>query len=204
MKLERLSDDELVARAKATAGSQPAIELIDELFRRHYARVARWCYRFTGDRELAADLAQEIFAKVYRSLGSFQGQSKFSTWLYSVARNECVNAAKAHTTWPGDAVGELLVALPDQDEADFSFAERVGSAELARKLLNEALDETEKAVFALHFGEDLPLQAITRLLGLKNISGAKAYIVSAKRKLSRTVQRWAAREQRAIGEARER
>ncbi len=99
----------------------------------------------------------------------------------------------------------MLVGLSDEDESDFSLAaERVSSAELARELLNEALDETEKAVFTLHFGEDLPLHAITRLLGLKNISGAKAYIVSAKRKLSRTIQRWTAREQRAIGQGRER
>lgn len=204
MKLERLSDEELVIRAKAAAGSPPALGLLDELFRRHYAQVARWCFRFTGDRESAADLAQEIFAKVYRSLGSFQGHSKFSTWLYSIARNECVNAVRARAVGPGDPGGEMLVALPEQDGGEFWVtAERVSCAELARELLNEALDDIEKKVFTLHFGEDLPLEAITRLLGLRNASGAKAFIVSARRKLSRSIQRWKAREQRAVG-ARER
>src|SRR6266852_4893513 len=138
MNLERLSDEELVARARAPAGSPPAVELIDELFRRHYGRVARWCFRFSGDRESAADLAQEIFVKVYRSLGSFHGHSKFSTWLYSIARNECLNAVRARAVGPGDSGGEMLVGLPEQDGGDFWVAaERVSCAELVRELLNE-------------------------------------------------------------------
>jgi RNA polymerase sigma-70 factor (ECF subfamily) len=204
MNLEGFSDEELVARARGAAGSPPAVEFIDELFRRHYGRVARWCFRFTGDRESAADLAQEIFAKVYRCLDSFQGQSKFSTWLHSVAKNECLNAVRLRPIWPGGAGGEMLDQGADQDESDFGFAaERLTWAHLARQLLNEALDETEKTVFALHFGEDLPLEAITRLLGLRNASGAKAYIVSARRKISRLIQRWKAQEQRTMGEGRE-
>ena len=51
-------------------------------------------------------------------------------------------------------------------------------------------DEITRAVMdTLHYGEELPLNTITRLLGLDNASGAKAYIVSAKRKLARLVQR---------------
>ena len=66
------------------------------------------------------------------------------------------------------------------------------NAAQVRKLLAETLDETEQAVFTLHYGEDVPLDAITRLLGLQNASGAKAHVVSAKRKLARAVQRWKA------------
>ena len=204
MEVGRLSDEELVALAQEAAGSPP-LACINELFRRHYARVARWCFRFTGDRESAADLAQDIFAKVYRSLGSFRGQSKFSTWLYSIARNECVNAVKALSISQAEAGDEMLLGLANPDESDFWFAaERMISAQLARELLNEALDETEKTVFTLHFGRNFSLAAITRLLGLRNASGAKAYVVSARRKLSRLIQRWQAREQRAVGEGRER
>src|SRR5215470_3242841 len=116
MDLKRFSDEELVAQARAVAGTPRAIELIEELFRRHYARVARWCSRFIGDRDSAADLAQEIFAKVYRALDTFQEHSKFSTWLYSVVRNECVNAVKARSLRPGDARGELLLELADQPD----------------------------------------------------------------------------------------
>jgi RNA polymerase sigma-70 factor (ECF subfamily) len=57
----------------------------------------RWCLRSTSDRETAADLAQGVFTKVYQNLSSFQSQSKFSTWLFSVARNHCLNVVQANT-----------------------------------------------------------------------------------------------------------
>ena len=63
-----------------------------------------------------------------------------------------------------------------------------------RALLDRELTDTEKRVFTLHYGDDVPLQTITRLLGLKNSSGAKAYLVSARRKLARALQRWRACE----------
>ena len=57
----------------------------------------------------------------------------------------------------------------------------------------DTLDPTERAVFVLHYGDDLSLDTVTRTLGLDNASGAKAYVVSAKRKLARAVKRIAAR-----------
>jgi RNA polymerase sigma-70 factor (ECF subfamily) len=199
MAFEQLQDEELVVRYRAAADVRDREQCINELFRRNYARVARWCLRFTADRESAADLAQEIFAKAYQNLTSFQGQSKFSTWLYAIARNHCLNAVRAKarqaTELKADVDEEFLSEIPDVAPTPYSAMESQSSAKLVRDLLSEALDETEKVVFTLHYGEDLPLDAITRLLGLENQSGAKAYIVSAKRKLARLVRQWKARGQ---------
>ncbi len=193
MDLEQFSVEELVAQARALAGSQEGDRLANELFRRHYSQVACWCLRSTGDRELAADLAQEIFVRAHQHLKSFQGQSKFSTWLYSIARNQCMNAIKARSIRAAEISDEDLVELPADD--GLLAAERESSGRLAHRLLDEALDETEKKVFTLHYGDELTLATITRLLGLRNQSGAKAFIVSAKRKLNRCLQRWKARQQ---------
>lgn len=199
MSLEQLPDEELVARCRSTAEAGEREQYINELFRRNYARVARWCLRFTADRESAADLAQEIFAKAYQKLSSFQGQSKFSTWLFVIARNHCLNAVRANTRQAtelsADDGEEILLGIADNSPSPQSVLEQTASADMVRKLLSEALDETEKVVFTLHYGEEVPLDAITRLLRLENQSGAKAYIVSAKRKLARLVQQWKARGQ---------
>jgi RNA polymerase sigma-70 factor, ECF subfamily len=199
MSLEQLLDEELVAQYRSTAEASQRDQYINELFRRNYSRVARWCLRFTADRESAADLAQEIFARAYQNLASFQGQSKFTTWLFVIARNHCLNAVRANarqaTELKADDGEEILLGIPDQAETPYSAAERESSAKLVRTLLAEALDETEKVVFTLHYGDDVPLDAITRLLRLENQSGAKAYIVSAKRKLARLAQQWKARGQ---------
>src|SRR5919106_461722 len=146
MRLAELSDDELIAEyRRASAGARG--EIAGELFGRYYEQVARWCYRFTGTREAAADLAQDVFLKAHLHLDAFRGAARFSTWLYSIVRNESIN--RRHELEP-----------------------------------------------AVHDGDDMPLAAITRLLRLENASGAKAYIVSAKRKLAR-----AARRLRAKGKA---
>jgi RNA polymerase sigma-70 factor (ECF subfamily) len=199
MSLEQLLDEELVSRYRSTAEVGEREQYINELFRRNYARVARWCLRFTADREASADLAQEIFAKAYQNLTSFQGQSKFSTWLFVIARNHCLNAVRANarqaTELKADDCEEILLGIADNAPNAHSLMEQTASAQMVRNLLSEALDETEKVVFTLHYGEDVPLDAITRLLRLENQSGAKAYIVSAKRKLARLVQQWKARGQ---------
>lgn len=199
MSLEQLLDEELVAKYRSIADVGEREQYIDELFRRNYARVGRWCLRFTDDRESAADLAQEVFAKAYQKLSSFQGQSKFSTWLFVIARNHCLNAVRANTRQATELAHddgeEILLGIADNTPSAHSVLEQTASAQLVRKLLTEALDDTEKIVFTMHYGEDVSLDAITRLLRLENQSGAKAYIVSAKRKLARLVQQWKARGQ---------
>jgi RNA polymerase sigma-70 factor, ECF subfamily len=202
MPMEQLLDEELVVQYRRTVEASEREQYVNELFRRNYARVARWCLRFTEERESAADLAQEIFAKAYQNLDSFQGQSKFTTWLFVIARNHCLNAVRANarqaTELKADDGEEILLAIADRAPTPYVAAERESAAKLVRTLLNEALDETEKMVFSLHYGEDVPLDAITRLLRLENQSGAKAYIVSAKRKLARLARQWKTRGQHKV------
>jgi len=196
MPLEQLPDEELVVKYRSVADAGEREQYIAELFRRHYSRVARWCLRFTSDRETAADLAQEIFIKAHQNLNSFEGGSKFSTWLFVIARNHCLNAVRANarqaTELKADIDEEFMSEIPDAAASPYAAAERESSAKLISELLSQVLDDTEKKVFTLHFGEELSLDAITRLLNLDNASGAKAYIVSAKRKLARVSQQWRA------------
>lgn len=64
----------------------------EELVRRHTRRVYNLCYRFTGNAAAAEDLSQEVFLRVYRTLGSYQTQyGAFTTWLTSVTRNLLVD-----------------------------------------------------------------------------------------------------------------
>ena len=71
-----------------------------------------------------------------------------------------------------------------------SALEQRQAADLMRQLVRESLDETESKVMILHYVHELPLDSITRSLGLTNTSGAKAYIVSARRKLKRAYELW--------------
>jgi len=178
-----LSDEELVAHSRAAACPLEARRFLEELFGRQQSRVLSWCYRLTGDREWAADLAQDILMKAFCNLDSFRVESKFSTWLYTITRNHCFKEIRTKALEP-DGVNEAVlnsVAAPDEDP--YTQLARENNARLATSFLRDVLTEPEIQVLTLHYGEDLPLDAVTRILGLQNPSGAKAYIVTAKRKL---------------------
>jgi len=192
MGLQDASDEELI-QAYRRASSEERRELASQLFDRHYPRVARWCYRFTGERESAADLAQNVFVNAYRHLESFQGASRFSTWLYSITRHECLARLRRDRARPEESDEEALLDVPSADADPEAEASRLSHAQYAHQVLADTLDDVERRVFTLHYGDDMTLDQITRLLQLTNASGAKAYIVSAKRKLARAVRRIDAR-----------
>jgi len=63
----------------------------DTLFKKHTSRIINYVYRFVRNREIAEELAQEIFLKVYENADSYRAQAKFSSWLYAIATNVCLN-----------------------------------------------------------------------------------------------------------------
>src|SRR5579864_9532981 len=93
------SDEELVERYRGEGGPQRDA-FLNQLFERHHTQVAAWCYRMTGEVDSAADLAQEVFLKAYQRLDSYRGTSKFTTWLYSIARNHCLDELRSRAVRP--------------------------------------------------------------------------------------------------------
>ena len=73
---------------KAKQGDQDAFE---QLVRDNQNKVYSLALRFTGDRETAADLAQEALVRAWQGLGGFQGESSFSTWVHRLTANVCID-----------------------------------------------------------------------------------------------------------------
>ena len=107
-----LSDLELVRAA--LSGDERAFET---LVRAHADAIYGHALRFFGDQATAQDATQEVFIKVFRSLASFDGRSTFSTWLFRVTRNVCLDLARAgkHHPIPTD-----LFELDPPSVRDFS------------------------------------------------------------------------------------
>ncbi|HZJ83767.1 MAG TPA: sigma-70 family RNA polymerase sigma factor [Clostridia bacterium] len=79
-------ESQLIDRFKE--GDFTAFEELIYLFDK---KIYNYCYRMTNNPNDAEDLAQEVFIKVYRSLKSFREDSKFSTWIYRIAYNTCID-----------------------------------------------------------------------------------------------------------------
>lgn len=188
--MESATDEELIQHYLDQAETPAGRAALDELFGRYHRRVALWCLRIAGDRETALDLAQDVFLRAYRGLDSFRGGSKFSTWLYAIARNHCFNAAKSRAQRPTDsAEPETFDRIETTEPGPLQQAEDAQRLATAQELMDGELNEVERRAMLLHYRDELPLDSVTRLLKLSNASGAKAAIVSAKRKLKRAWDR---------------
>ena len=88
LKEDRMGDTDEALVLQCQNGSATAFE---ELVRRHQQMIHALTYRMTGSLEDAEDLSQETFIRVYGQIGSYQGRAKFSTWLYRIAVNVCLN-----------------------------------------------------------------------------------------------------------------
>jgi RNA polymerase sigma-70 factor (ECF subfamily) len=80
--------NEHVIVKRAQDGDQDALEQVIALYEK---RIFNFCYRMVGDREEALDLAQDTFLRVCASLRSFRGDAPFSSWIYRIANNVCVD-----------------------------------------------------------------------------------------------------------------
>ncbi len=90
--MDQARRDDVALVAAARDGDLDAFEA---LVRSYTPTVYAHAYRFFGDGPSAEDAVQEVFVKVFRSLPEFDGRSQFSTWLYRVTRNVCLDAFRA-------------------------------------------------------------------------------------------------------------
>ena len=134
------TEQELVSRARA--GDTAAFE---QLMLDSQDRVYTLCLRMTGDREDALDLAQETFFNAWRGLGSFQGNSSFSTWVYRLASNACIDFLRKRKR---RQQGESPHSLDDEEAPLPEPADPRGSPEeeLERKELRRAVERGLQAL----------------------------------------------------------
>src|ERR1051325_5850215 len=165
---------------------------VTTLFERYHRHVLAWACRMSGSYDLAKDLAQDVFVKAWTAWDGFRRDAHFTTWLYAITRNCYRDHLKARAARPREVDAEAIARRPPivENEA-LAVLEAEHAATLVRRLIRDArLDPIEARVFRLHFGAGVPIDRLTASLALRNRSGARAPIVSAKRKLRRSAERW--------------
>jgi RNA polymerase sigma-70 factor (ECF subfamily) len=185
--LPDISDEMLMIQLRSERSEKAADELFSELFRRYHPRVVGWCSRLMRDDGRGMDLAQEVFLRAYRYRHTFRGDARVSTWLYSIARNHCINAIRKLDMDPLARVEDFPPDLTDDFADIHTSAENAQLFARTWMIINRTLTSMEKRVIVLHYGHEMTLDAITRGCRLSNPSGAKAYIVNARRKLNRAL-----------------
>ena len=143
--------------------------------------------RMVGDPEDAADMTQETFIKAYRSLSSFRGDSKFSSWLYRIASNVCLDFLRSRSRHPqvslssSDEDGRTAFELPDMSRNPEEQLMKKLSMEAVRRGL-EQLPEQQRQILVLRELGGLSYAELARILGLEE-GTVKSRIFRARKRL---------------------
>jgi RNA polymerase sigma-70 factor (ECF subfamily) len=181
-------------RAARTQTRQQGTDTEANIARHHRYLVAAIC-RMTGRFDIARDLAQDVFVKALTNIDAFRQHAQFTTWLYAIARNRCYDFLKSRAALREVGEEALAEAAPVVDNAALRALEVSEARRIVVRLIRDAvLEPVERRAFMLHYAGGVSLDELTRGLHLHNRSGAKAQIVSARRKLGRAATRWKRRE----------
>jgi len=170
------SDLELVRLA--ADGNLAAFELI---YRRYYRRTFSLALRMTGSQTEAEDLTQEVFIQLFRKIGSFRGDSAFSTWLHRLTVNQVLmhfrkRSVKNEKTSEDGEMPELTVS-GTANPAKMAVIDRI-----ALKNAINGLPKGYKNVFVLHDVEGFEHEEVARMLGI-SIGTSKSQLHKARLKL---------------------
>ncbi len=147
---EKHSDDDLVEQIRL--GDEKAAE---ELIKRYYTSILRYCKRHCFNLEKAEDLTQETFLKLFKNLSGYKGKKKFKAYLYTIANHLCIDESRKIEVYP----------LDDEDVIEESDEmSRIEDRSEIDHLLNVLSPEQREAII-LRFGEELSFWEIARVMG---------------------------------------
>ena len=165
--------------ALAAAGDRRAFE---RLYRAHLNRVFSLCMRMCADRGRAEELTQDVFVRAWEKLGSFRGESAFTTWLHRLAVNVVLNARKV------DGRDRSRYGSIDDEGAD-NYAAPATAPPGTRMDLEAAIAKLPpgaRKVFVLHDVEGFKHEEIADMFGV-TVGACKAQLHRARMLLRRSL-----------------
>jgi len=157
------------------------LQPFEELFKLHHGKVFAVCLRMTGNTAEAEDLTQEVFVQVFRKLGTFRGESTFSTWLHRLTVNHVLMYFRKRRSRR-----EQLTEDGEMPELTIKGRNVLTSMPLLDRLaLNEAIVKLSpgyRTVFLLHDVEGLQHNEIAHMLGC-TVGTSKSQLHKARLKM---------------------
>jgi len=152
------------------AGDEDAFR---ELFEKHSRSIVNFAYHFVGSRFRAEELAQDVFLQLYRAAPRYEPQAKFTTWLYRIATNACLNELRRperrHKTRPLEYEpedsrerAEIAFADPEAERGDTALAGRQLEARIREVLVK--LPENQRAALLMSRTEGMSYREVADAL----------------------------------------
>jgi RNA polymerase sigma-70 factor (ECF subfamily) len=188
---KQISSEELMARI--AEGDDSAFE---NLVHRHQTSILNLIYRFIGDRTQAKDLAQEVFIRVWQAAKTYKPEAKFTTWLYRITANLCLNELRSSRrkkwfsfNW-SDEDGEHTIEKTLSDgapSAEDILLEKERSRQISDAL--QSLPDNQRMALVLKRYDDLSYQEIAKVIGC-SVPAVESLLVRAKRTLQEKLKNY--------------
>ncbi|HEU5124628.1 MAG TPA: sigma-70 family RNA polymerase sigma factor [Verrucomicrobiae bacterium] len=154
-----------------------------ELVEKYKQPVINLIYRTLRDATEAEDLAQNVFVQVYKSADRYRVAAKFSTWLFTIARNLCLNEIRRRSRHPADSLDAVHPEHEDQplqqfeDRKNFAPPDSLLQGELEQKIdeVLAELPENQRTALLLCRQEELSYEEMSEVLGC-SLSATKSLI----------------------------
>ncbi len=185
--VESTEQNDVELAQAAGAGDGLAFE---QLYRRHYRRVYALCLRMVQDPTLAEDLTQEVFVNLFTKIGSFRGDSQFTTWLHRMTVNQVLMYFRKASTRSEKTTDEgetpVQIVRGTEDPGRMPVVDRIGLERAVRQL-----PLGYRTVFILHDVEGYDHEEIARMLEISQ-GTSKSQLHKARLKLRGLIRQQAA------------
>lgn len=193
LNIKMTTNDDQIINAIKNGDTNAYSKLVD----RYKDLVFTLAIRMLKNREEAEEVAQDTFIKVFKSLDNFQGDSKFSTWIYRIAYNTCLDSIKKNKKFINDiAIDEFTVnKIKTIDNA----LETIISKERSQ-LIKECIDrlpEESSALLTLFYFEELSLEEISKIINVE-ANTVKVRLFRARKKLAVILEQYLQPQNRMI------
>ncbi len=182
-----MNEPEAIIMAAVAEGDLSAFKTLVEL---HHKPLISFIARYTGDRDSAEDIAQEVFLRVFKAAKDYQPRAKFRTWLFTIATNLCLNELRDNKNSP------KLIELSDLQEQEYTVAvpaafspeKAAQDAELSagvRKAIQN-LPENQRIALLLRQYNEFSYEEISRIMGIST-SAVESLIQRARQNLKKSL-----------------
>ena len=149
----------------------------EEIYKRYADKVYRKCYSFVYNRGKAEDFTHDIFLKLILKIGTFKEDSKFSTWLYSITYNYCMDQIRVNKKEAKVPLADNFDLEDQDDDAEIIAMQTSGLKKSLQKIPSD-----EKALLLMKYQDDFSLKDIAETLNISE-SAVKMRLLRSKEKL---------------------
>ena len=170
------TDEELVHKFIQTQRNA----FFEEIYHRYADKVYRKCLSFTKDPARAEDFTHDIFLKLILKLGTYKENARFSTWLYSITYNYCMDQLRIYKK-RNEVYTDEELDISDDTDLDLAFEDQ----DVETKRLTNALDRLhteEKSILMMKYQDDLSIREIAEVFHITE-SAAKMRLLRSREKL---------------------